>query len=291
MMLNEEKLRERYSAGAVETEAKNEIRLEELNFEKCVVGSDEAGMGEVFKPMVTVAAYAGPENRDRLMKLCVQDSKAYTEGKSLEKAKEELYSTGKTLTGFDTYQDFEGKEGKVIRTDYATFAVSVLLNSEFNKEFKPRSGKKPGNYHELQRQEHKTALLTLAKDVPYDYMVIDDFQGVYHHDKILKEIDMPTGQAVIVTHADSQVMAVACASVIACYLANLYVDALDKMLKSKYGISEPLPRGPVKYKGYEGEKTKAPLKKLKEKTSKEEYEAFLVKYAKKEYIAKLELDD
>ncbi len=277
-------LRKRYADGMVKTAAGNEISLEELNFQKCIIGSDEAGKGEIFRPLITAAAYVRPEDMDKLIELEVKDSKAY--GKDYETAKEIFYPIGEALTGFTSYKDFEGQEGKVIRTDYVTFAASALLNNRFNKDFKPGSGKKSGNLQELLRYEHKAVLLALAGSVPYDYMVVDDFQDGWHHDRILKEIDIPAGQAVIVTKADSQVMAVACASVIAYYLTNLYVDALDKMLEGRYGIGNPLDRGA----NYKTEAFQAPLKKLNE-ISKEEYEEFLVNYAKKYYIRNMEPDD
>lgn len=272
-----DELRKRYSNGMVKTAAGNEISLEELNFKKSIAGSDEAGKGEVFRPLITVAAYVRPEDTDKLIELGVKDSKAY--GKEYEKAKKIFYPIGEALTGFISYKDFEGKEGKVIRTDYVTFAVSVLLNNKFNENFKPGSGNKTGNLHELLKFEHKTALLALAGEVSYDYMVVDDFQDGWHHDRILKEFDILAEKTVIATKADSKVMAVACASVIAYYLTNLYVDALDKMLESKYGISVPLDRSA----NYRTEAFQVPLRKLNE-ISKEEYEEFLVNYAKKHYI-------
>ena len=90
----------------------------------------------------------------------------------------------------------------------------------------------------------------------------------------------------IVTKADSKVMAVACASVIAYYLTNLYVDAVDQMLKDEYGISKPLLRSG----DYNKEEFQEPLRMLKE-ISTEKYEAFLDKYAKKRYIRNMKLRD
>ena len=284
MMQNVNELRRRYASGMVKTEAGNEVSLEELNFEKCIIGSDEAGKGEIFRPLITAAACVRPENMEKLLGLGVKDSKAY--GKDYETAKEIFYPIGEMLTGFTSYKDFEGREGKVIRTDYATFVVSVLLNDKFNKDFKPGSGKKSGNLQEVLRQEHKAALLTLAKEVSCDYMVLDDFQDGWNHDRILKELDIPAGQAVIATKADSKVMAVACASVIAYYLTNLYVDALDQMLESAYGIHIPLARSA----DYNSEAFQAPLK-LLNSISKEKYEEFLVQYAKKHYIRNMELNN
>lgn len=279
-------LRKRYANGMVKTADGSEILLEELNFRKCIIGSDEAGKGEVFRPLITVASYAGPENMDRLIEIGVKDSKDYVKGKKYEEVKEKFYSIGERLTGFTSYKDFEGKEGKVIRTDYATFVASALLNDKFNKDFNPGSGKKSGNLFALQRHEYKVVLQTLAGVVSYDYIVVDDFQDGRNHDKILKEIEIPAGKAVIVTKADSQVMAAACASVIAYYLTNLYVDALDRMLEREYGISIPLDRS----MHYNAEAFQTPLKKLNE-ISKEEYERFLEKYAKKHYIRNMNLED
>lgn len=283
-MQNVNELRKRYVNGMVKAADGNEISLEELNFKKCIMGSDEAGKGEVFRPLVTVAAYVRPEDMDKLMELGVKDSKAY--GDHYEEAKEKFYPIGKTLTGFASYKDFEGKEGKIIRTDYATFVASALLNQKFNQDFKPGSKKKSGNFEDMLRHEYKVVLQTLAGAVSYDYAVIDDFQDGYHHDRILKEIDMPAQQTVIVTKADSKVMAVACASVIAYYLTNLYVDALDRTLESQYGISIPLDRSG----NYNTDDFQAPLRKLN-RISKEEYEEFLDRYAKRQYIRNMKLRD
>ena len=144
-------LRKRYDNGMVQTEAGNKISLEELNFKRCIIGSDEAGKGEIFKPLVTVAASVSPENIGKLIEEGVKDSKDY--GKNYEKAKEKIYPIGEALTGFTSYKDFEGKEGEVLRTDYVTFVASVLPNHKFNKDFKPSSGKRPGNLHDLLRQD------------------------------------------------------------------------------------------------------------------------------------------
>lgn len=168
-----------------------------------------------------------------------------------------------------------------------TFVASALLNDKFNKDFKPGNGKKEtGNLLDLQRHEYKAVVQALAGAVSYDYVVVDDFQDGKGHDRILKEIDIPAGQAVIVKEADSKVMAVACASVIAYYLTNLYVDAVDKMLECEYGINMPLERST----NYNAEAFQAPLKRLKE-ISKEEYEGFLEKYAKKTLNEKMKLGD
>ncbi len=279
-MQNTDELRRQYTNGTVTAANGNEIFLEELNFKKCIIGSDETGKGEIFRPLITVAAYVTPEGIEKLIEIGVTDSKKYSENKKFEKAKEEFYPIARKLTGFTSYKDFEGKEGKVIRTDYATFAASALLNNTFNKDFKP------GNLFDLQRHEHKVVVQALAGTVPYNYVVVDDFQDGKHHDRILKEIDIPTEQAVIVTKADSKVMAVACASVIAYYLTNLYVDAVDQMLKDEYGISKPLLRSG----NYNKEEFQEPLRMLKE-ISTEKYEAFLDKYAKKRYIRNMKLRD
>lgn len=281
-MQNMDELCKRYANGMVKAADENEIPLEELNFKKCIIGSDEAGKGEIFRPLVTVAAYVRPENMDGLIAMGVKDSKAY--GKNFEEAKEKFYPIGEVLTGVTSYRDFEGREGKVIRTGCATFVARVLTNQKFNEVFKPGSGKKSGNLHNLLGQEHKAALLALAGEASYDYIVVDDFQNGLHHDTILKEMDIPAGQAVIATKADSQVMAVACASVIAYYLSNLYVDALDQMLESKYGIRISLDRGA----DYKTEAFREPLRKLN-KISKEDYERFVDDYAKRHYIVNMEL--
>lgn len=83
MMQNVNELRRRYASGMVKTEAGNEVSLEELNFEKCIIGSDEAGKGEIFRPLITAAACVRPENMEKLLGLGVKDSKAY--GKDYEK--------------------------------------------------------------------------------------------------------------------------------------------------------------------------------------------------------------
>ena len=67
MMQNVNELRRRYASGMVKTEAGNEVSLEELNFEKCIIGSDEAGKGEIFRPLITAAACVRPENMEKLL--------------------------------------------------------------------------------------------------------------------------------------------------------------------------------------------------------------------------------
>lgn len=285
-MQNVNELRERYCTGTLQTETGDNISKEELNFKKCVIGSDEAGNGEIFRPLIVAAAYVRPEDTDKLIELNVRDSKEYGKGMSFAKAKKFFYPIGEKLTGFSSYKDFEGNEGKIIRTEYATFAASPILNHKFNEVYKPGIGKKFGNLHDLLRQEHQTVLSTLAEAVPYDYIAVDDFQNSYYHDKILEKIGKPASQFVIVKEADGKVIAVACASVIAYYLTNLYADTVEQKLQSEYKINIPLERGPVN----NGEKFKAPLRMLK-RISNETYEAFLSQYAKIGYLNNFKIDD
>lgn len=244
-MDNQKNLRERYMRGTyngtplknskkfIDAVSKKGSSLEALNFEKNVIGSDETGKGEVFRPLIVVAAYVKKENVEELIKYNIRDSKSYKahnedERVQYELTKGKICDIGKKLTGFTSYTDFEKQRenGIVIEKDYVTFVANVVPNGVYNEKCKTKETKKGClNQNELIRAEHAAAVELLAKKVKYDYVVVDNFEHA-HPDNIQEKIDLPKDKMIIVEKADEFAIAVACASVIAKYLGYLYIEEL-----------------------------------------------------------------
>lgn len=249
-MDNQKNLRERYMSGTynngkalegretfIGVVSKKGSSIEDLNFKKNVIGSDETGKGEVFRPLIVVAAYVKKENVEALIKQDIRDSKSYKvhdkeskldERVKYETTKQKICEIGKKLTGFTTYTDFEKQRenGIVIEKDYVTFVANVIPNGVYNQNWKTKKTKTGElNENELLRQYHADAVNLLAKEVKYDYVVVDNFEKS-HPDRIQDKIDLPEDRMIIVEKADKFAVAVACASVIAKYLGYLYIEKL-----------------------------------------------------------------
>ncbi len=244
-MDNQKNLRERYMSGTyngtpfknskkfIDAVSKKGISLEDLNFKKNVIGSDETGKGEAFRPLIVVAAYVKKENVEKLIEYNIRDSKSYKvhnedERTQYELTKGKICDIGKKLTGFTSYTDFEKQKenGSVIEKAYVTFAANVIPNGVYNEKCKSKKTKKGClNQHELMRDEHAATVKLLAKKVNYDYVVVDNFEHS-HPDNIQEKIDLPKDKMIIVEKADEFAIAVACASVIAKYLGYLYIEEL-----------------------------------------------------------------
>lgn len=213
--------------------------LEELNFHKNVIGSDETGKGEVFRPLIVVAAYVEKENVEQLIKWNVRDSKSYEvkdsdARKKYEQTKEKICDIGKKLTGYTSYQDFEkdGGSGKVIEKNNVTFVVNVIENEEYNKKWKGSQSECDEN--KLVRDGHAAALKELAKVVEYDYVVVDKFESAENIQEALNLSKISENKAIIAAKADGFAIAVACASVIAKHLGYLYMEEVA----AKYRLDE-----------------------------------------------------
>ncbi len=237
-MDHQQSLRERYKSGTyhgkplknreafVKAASEKGSSPEELNFRKNVIGSDETGKGEVFRPLIVVAAYVKKEHAEALIKEGIRDSKSY-------KTKEKLCEIGKKLTGFTSYADFEKQResGMVMEKAYVTFAADVVSNGVYNQNWKAKEGGL--NENGLMRACHGEVVNSLAKEVTYDYVVVDNFEES-HPNHIQNEMNLPEDKMIIAKKADEFVLAVACASVIAKYLSCLYMEKLA----ADYGLDE-----------------------------------------------------
>lgn len=257
-MDTQKNLRERYRNGTynhgiplegreafLEAVSKKGTSFADLNFQKNVIGSDETGKGEVFRPLIVVAAYVKKENAEALIRADIRDSKSYKaqskESKKDEKAKYEatkqrICEIGKKLTGFTSYTDFEKQRenGMVMEKAYVTFAANVVPNGIYNESWKTKKTKKGDfNENELLRKYHADAINLLAREVDYDYIVVDNFEKS-HPERIQDKIDLPEDKVMIAEKADKFAIAVACASVIAKYLGYLYIERLA----ADYGLDE-----------------------------------------------------
>jgi len=249
-MNNQKNLRERYMSGTyqngiplegretfMEAVSQKGSSFEDLNFNKNVIGSDETGKGEVFRPLIVVAAYVKKEHVEALLKEDIRDSKSYKahdkkskgdERVKYETAKKKICEIGKKLTGFTSYSDFEEqrKNGIVMEKACVTFAANVVPNGVYNDNWKTKKTKKGDfNENELMREYHAAAINALAEKVNYDFVVVDNFEKS-HPEHIQDKIGLPKDRIIIAEKADKFAIAVACASVIAKYLGYLYIERL-----------------------------------------------------------------
>jgi ribonuclease HIII len=171
-----------------------------------ILGSDEAGKGEWFGPLVVVATALKPDDILELRKLGVMDSKDIKKPKLLKLAE------------------------KIIKMDFLRYSVIILPKTyntrynEFNRENK--------NLNDLMAWAHSKVIQELLDLINYKNakVVIDkfDFKKTEYR---LEKIDKTNLEIIQKTGGESET-SVAAASIIAKYLFEQEVDKLDK----KYGL-------------------------------------------------------
>lgn len=231
-----------------------------------VIGSDETGVGEAFREIITVAAYVKKSSAPILEDKEVGDSKKFKNNpKRLCKIVQEL--TGKA--SYDYFRDHQLEVLKLVEAD-VLYVISILSNKDFEKDRKNGCNKE-----DILRSQHAKVLNMLMGYVDeqhnngneecYHYVVVDDFQDGRErdHDKIIKmlgngndkgkmhEIDVkgnfnnirPNGEekeVIIQTKMDDKTLAAGCASMISYYIQMLYIDKITAEMRKKYGLPETI---------------------------------------------------
>lgn len=253
--------------GKGKKKSPEEVKFEEA-FKKWsnkwnVIGSDETGKGEVFKELITVAAYVKKSSVPELEGMGVNDSKKLSDKKLKEIAKK--------LTGQESYDYFKGNQLKVLKsaeTD-VLYVISILSNKDYEEAYE-KVEKKGGNQWNIVREEHVKVLNMLMAYVDeqhdsgneecYHYVVVDDFQDGWQHDKIIKmlgngndkgnmeeeavvmdNIDNiePNGEkkkVIIQKEMDGKTLAAGCASIISYYIQECYLEKINTEVREKYGL-------------------------------------------------------
>lgn len=165
------------------------------------IGSDEVGTGDYFGPIVVTATYVNKKDEIFLRDLGVKDSKALTDEKIIEIAKE-----------------------LVKKVNYKTF---ILTNKDFNDYTK-----KGYNMNKIKAILHNKVLYSIKKDHinDYDKIVVDQF--VYPK-KYFEHINEATNKVTNISftpRAESKCLSVACSSIISRYIFLREMDKLSKEL-------------------------------------------------------------
>lgn len=202
-----------------EKDQNKEDRLKFYN--KNTIGSDEVGTGDYFGPIVVTASYVRKEDADFLNDLGVRDSKKITDETILKIAP------------------------KIIeRISFATYELSC---QDFNT-------KGVTNMNKVKALLHNKALYALInkEQVPYDYIVIDQFTPPKKYFEYLDNIQNKVTNITFTIKAEDKVLSVAVSSIISRYRFLKEIEELEK----KYDMK--IPKGA-------GENVDAAAKKFVEK--------------------------
>lgn len=171
------------------------------------IGSDEVGTGDFFGPIVVTAAYVSKENIDDLLELRVKDSKKLTD--------EQIIKIVPKLIQKIPYQTF------------------ILNNTDYNNYHKQGI-----NMNQMKAILHNKVLYELvAKNYPYDYIVVDQFEYPQSYFNHIKKSTKQIKNITFLTKAEDQCLSVACASLISRYIF------LKEMQKLSTTVGLTLPKG------------------------------------------------
>ena len=180
-----------------------------LNFyNMSTIGSDEVGTGDYFGPIVVTATYVSKKDEIFLRDLGVKDSKALTDEKIIEIAKE-----------------------LIKKVNYKTF---ILTSKDFNDYTK-----KGYNMNKIKAILHNKVLYSIKENHmnDYDKIVVDQF--VYPK-KYFEHINEATNKVTDISftpRAESKCLSVACSSIISRYI---FLHEMDKLSKE---LNITLPKG------------------------------------------------
>jgi len=193
----------------IENKKEEKKKENNLNFyNMSTIGSDEVGTGDYFGPIVVTATYVNKKDEIFLRDLGVKDSKALTDEKIIEIAKE-----------------------LIKKVNYKTF---ILTNKDFNDYTK-----KGYNMNKIKAILHNKVLYSIKENhmSDYDKIVVDQF--VYPK-KYFEHINEATNKVTDISftpRAESKCLSVACSSIISRYI---FLHEMDKLSKE---LNITLPKG------------------------------------------------
>ena len=167
------------------------------------IGSDEVGTGDVFGPIVVATAYVSAKDSDSIKALGVKDSKKISD------------------------EDIVVIANKLLKL--LKYKVIVVRNETFNDK------ETSYNLNAMKALLHNQNMTELSKEVPYDYVCLDQFCPKTTYYSYLKNDAFKDVSFEI--RGESKSVAVASASIIARYYFLLEMERLKKL----YGYD--LPKG------------------------------------------------
>ncbi|MGL4948576.1 MAG: ribonuclease HIII [Mycoplasma sp.] len=173
-----------------------------------IIGSDEVGVGDFYGGLVVAAAYVDPSSITWLKAIGVKDSKLLND--------EQMYEIFKKIK------------------DKIPFVCSQLNPEQYNSYYD-----KLQNSHILKAILHNDALTKLSSKIPEQHkIVVDEFASASNYYKYLKTANVQAQKVDLFKQkAESQFVAVACASII----ARVYF--LEQMKKNEQIVKTHLPLG------------------------------------------------
>ena len=193
----------------IEDKKEEKKKENNLNFyNMSTIGSDEVGTGDYFGPIVVTATYVSKKDEIFLRDFGVKDSKALTDQKIIEIAKD-----------------------LIKKVNYKTF---ILTNKDFNDYTK-----KGYNMNKIKAILHNKVLYSIKENHmnDYDKIVVDQF--VYPK-KYFEHINESTNKVTDISftpRAESKCLSVACSSIISRYI---FLHEMDKLSKE---LNITLPKG------------------------------------------------
>lgn len=176
-------------------EDKKEDNFDKRLYYKNTIGSDEVGTGDYFGPIVVAAAYITKEDIPFLEELKVNDSK---------KLKDE------------TILNIVPKLIKKI-----PYEAIILTNKEYNEKYN-----KDTNMNKIKAILHNKVLSNLLQKYKPEAIIVDEFAKPYVYYNYLKESNNVVKGITFTTKAETKVLSVAVASMIARYI---FLKEIDKM--------------------------------------------------------------
>lgn len=163
------------------------------------IGSDEVGTGDYFGPIVVSSAYISKEDIPFLEELGVKDSKKMTDEKILEVVPK-----------------------LIKRIQYESI---ILSNKDYNANYSDDV-----NMNKIKAIMHNKVLTKLKeKNLPYQYIVVDQFAKPYVYFNYLKDTGNVVRNITFMTKAEDKVLSVACASLISRFI---FLKEFDKLGES-----------------------------------------------------------
>lgn len=179
---------------------------------KSAIGADEVGTGEVFRPSVFVACYVPNNYLLMLENLGVKDSKKLTRKKCCEIA--------------------------TILMDTIPYTWYVMSNKRFNEVYQ-----KIDNMNQIKAIAHNNKIKELYNKIKdnsnIDAIIIDKFCSEEKFTEYTKD-DFMEKNATFVEKGEQAHLAVACASIIATYLEEVWLKGAEEKLQ------ETIPGGNTK---------------------------------------------
>lgn len=201
----------RFDDNASLNVAKEQIKQEWLNLEN-QIGSDEVGVGDLFLPIVVVAAFIRKKDIPMLKQFGVTDSKKLSDEKIL-------------------------KIGEQLK-DKFFFSKLLLPNEKYNELIS-----KGENLNSIKAKLHNRALLNLYKKIPdTKYIFVDQFCSVKNYYSYLNDKnEIKVTNITFSTKGESYYPSIALASIMARFAFLKEKERLEK----EYNVTFPLGGGSI----------------------------------------------